>query len=407
MALVKHEVANISGIINIPVASQSHVASLSRRNEAVRRYNNLTYTLLMAFSLGLLVYVILGRPMLPAKYSYDAGVIQRIAQQTMWVDDNSYQHVGDLYRIIGGANHPTIVATVNYLLYISFVFVAIRQSLRGRLTSATIALACISMVLGAIYLGTYSKDIVVILIAGTALLLPERRWSPLLLALTMLAYASLFRQYWYLVSIVFLICVYSPAVRGRLWAIILHILAFLLLLAVLFPTIEGVDLSHYRSSVNRNRYDSPDAQTLIASFLPGIGYIPGFLNTVAIWVTLIIPAPLLATASPFHLASFMILSSIFVVTTYAIVRSRGFGLFESTRFKMCIVLILSFTAVQAIFEPDYGSATRHLVPLLPLILYIQCKGFSHLDSIEPFPPIPKRVRQNDTKWEAIHDPHQS
>ncbi|EOA1112542.1 hypothetical protein ACHM6P_005110, partial [Escherichia coli] len=38
--------------------------------------------------------------------------------------------------------------------------------------------------------------------------------------------------------------------------------------------------------------------------------------------------------------------------------------------RAVIALILSFSALQSIFEPDYGSYVRHLSPLYPLFFYI-------------------------------------
>jgi 4-amino-4-deoxy-L-arabinose transferase-like glycosyltransferase len=43
---------------------------------------------------------------------------------------------------------------------------------------------------------------------------------------------------------------------------------------------------------------------------------------------------------------------------------------EGDRVAMrCVLLALAFVTVQGVFEPDYGSALRHLSPLIPLIAF--------------------------------------
>ena len=60
----------------------------------------------------------------------------------------------------------------------------------------------------------------------------------------------------------------------------------------------------------------------------------------------------------------------FLLAARRTIRSRDSTYRGKITIGRCIAMVLAFLTVQAAFEPDYGSALRHLVPLVPAMLMV-------------------------------------
>ncbi|HGX0611621.1 TPA: hypothetical protein ACNRZR_005285, partial [Escherichia coli] len=143
----------------------------------------------------------------------------------------------------------------------------------------------------------------------------------------------------------------------------------LLVISFLFNNVMGVEVDSFRRSVNELRLDGnvENAKTMILPFFDSGGVFWGWINVVLTWITMMLPLPLFLTFSPLYLILFLLITMLWSLFWKSV--SKSFKSKDKT-LRAVIALILSFSALQSIFEPDYGSYVRHLSPLYPLFFYI-------------------------------------
>jgi hypothetical protein len=329
------------------------------------------YLLVLGAGLGLAV-VVYRAALLPAKFFYDGDRIRGIALGTASAfGDHSYQATGDLYRVAGLAGNDLLVGIVGFgglLLLVLIVRLRGTAAPRLSLEIATI----ITLFLGGVYLSWYSKDPVVLPI--TALIaLPASsrlRWD-VLAVLAMAAYSVEFRTYWALVAALYVALRLLRVERRGLRAAVLLALASTLVAGSVLLVALGVDPDHFRSVVNSVRVGSADAQSAIEPFLTGPKPWSGFLNVCLTLLALVIPLPLAANGGLYYLALAVLIAFLWIVFGRSLTRyPRGRTAEIPAAVSRSIALLVAYLAVQALFEPDYGSALRHITPLLPCLLVV-------------------------------------
>lgn len=331
------------------------------------------FFLVAGMMLGAL-FIVLGQPFLPAKYLYDGRTIQNVANGLRdYSSDRSFQGIGELYRFIGLADKPVAAGLLAYILYAWLVYRAATELDTSTLDIATAACFVATASLGAVFLGQYSKDAVVLaIVAAVMSRAASWKWDILLLA-GIAYYAYSFRNYWYLVGILYLFFRWytrSEINRARLGVSVPVLMAGL---AVAFSVKLGVDLDHYRDLVNVNRSGSVDAQTLIHSLIPINGWIGGWSNSLITLVGLVFPFPLVLLGGLVHLVVAAFVTVVWLRFNRSVGILTRLHAFEP-RTRRILSLVIAFILIQSIFEPDYGSYLRHLTPILPAILLIIAKG---------------------------------
>jgi hypothetical protein len=321
------------------------------------------------FLVGSACFVLIGSPFVPARFLYDSKKIATIAGGYRGYDsDKSFHTVGTIYRELGLADQPMWAAMLGYLLFVTVLLV----SLRGRIENAgllALALVAGTTVLAVVYVGTYSKDVFVLPIALIALWKRRGLWPELALIAAMAYYAHEFRDYWYLVIGGYLGFRVVMARRFSVRRMIGAALAALVVLSVVFQNYLGVELDFYRTKVNEVRIGDVDTRTLIEPFFDLEGPVGSFLNSAIVLLTFAVPLPLIARLSPYYL----LVAAFLLVLWYMFARAVHLSATESRtdpRWARLVALVLGFTVVQSVFEPDYGSYVRHLTPLLPLMLAV-------------------------------------
>jgi hypothetical protein len=316
------------------------------------------------------LYVTFGRPGLPDRFEFDAQVIRSIASGDDGLQrDSSYLVVGELYRIFYLADQPVVAGILAFALYCTAIIPQLRRSALLSSPIVTLPLLILQVALGAIFLGTYSKDIFIVPIALVAVVAPVSRAGNSTLLLFMLLYAQFFRSYWYLIVLVF-IALYVLNIRKlRLVVTIGAIVLGYLILTYSFPLVLDRNIGSYRESVNVYRLNSENARTMINPVLEGSGYISEFGNTVLSWLYLQAPIPLFQIGTVYHLCLGLII--LFVWTAFWICCWRSWRSdYREPWVNRSLCLVLAYVMVQGVFEPDYGSALRHLTPLLPVLCLV-------------------------------------
>ncbi|MHA7987749.1 hypothetical protein ACX9R5_18305 [Rathayibacter sp. CAU 1779] len=324
-------------------------------------------------------YVIVGlrQSILPAKFSFDGDRIHSITLGTgSSLGDKAFGNVAWVYAQLDLGSHPLLAGMLGYtafLLILLGVWVRVR---RNEPSVFTIFVACVALVFGAVYLGYYSKDVLVLPIVAAVLFLPRHLGADAVIIAMMLGYAASFRSYWLLVALLYaafrVLGIHKKSLRFIVTSIVVAVIVFGLAIYVIY----GTDPDIYRSSVNDGRTFDPNAQSMITPILTFAEPLSGLINNVLTAFFMLVPIPLLLSGGGlYYLAITVVVTMIWASTYTGLARMRRVdaptpseSLFISG--ARAAAILLAFLCVQALFEPDYGSAVRHVTPLLPAALVV-------------------------------------
>lgn len=321
-----------------------------------------------------LAFVLVRDDVLPSRFFSDSAQIQSIAQGRLDAyGDVSYGLVAGIYRGLGLADLPQVAAAASFVLYIAVVFIAVLRA-RVPLNARGTILAGISIVLGAIFLAAYTKDIFTAIVACLALVLPRGKIGEVALLAAMAGYGYTTRQYWLLIAVAY---VYFRIIfrwcRRRLTLLGWCVLC-IVALGVAVWLMNGVSADWYRVSVNASRMGDVDARTIVLPALQGPEPMSGIVNVLVAWFGFLIPWPLLKIGGIYYVAVALFLGLLTVLVVHAFGWVRRLYVPTGTQLERASAIILAFSCVQALFEPDFGSYLRHLVPIMPLIVYVTLRG---------------------------------
>lgn len=316
---------------------------------------------LVEFAILGYIVVLLREQLIPGRFLIDGFFIQRVAQGRATADVK-YTNTADVYRFFGLADNPVGASLAGYTVAVVCVAVVAIKLRADPSNWTTTIVASVTLLLAAVYLGWYSKDVMVLVVVLTVLLAPPTRAGWILCVVSMIAYAWWFRDYWYLVVVGFAVLTRFPRVLS-FWrtlglAVAITVLASLALVAFL-----GMDPDSYRSAANESRAES-DVGTLITPFVSVSGPAGGVLNNALTGLALVFPLPLAMRGGAYYLAIAVVVAALWAI----LLTSSKYA--SDTTSRRAIALVVAFVGVQAVFEPDYGSALRHLTPLLPLFLWV-------------------------------------
>lgn len=328
------------------------------------------------------------RSSLDEKFTLDGDYIEsvlRIPDASLDVDD-PFRNIALVYRVLGLSDAPDLAAMLALAVFGVAVFSAVRWSELARLTPVGLAAIAVSYALALIYLAQYSKEFVSLLLTALVLVLPKAAWAEVILVAAMIGYAVTIRPYWGIVVVLYVAGRFLlPRVRGLL-PVLAGVLAVYGGLQVLFNSFLGEALSFSRTSVNELRAEiNVSVGSLIVDFLPDQVALQ-WVNAFVVFLSLVVPWPLLLGGSLTYLVMGFVLASFWALVAWSIIRlqreRRGLGGPElpgskvasaplaerRSRPERAVALMLGLVVVQAIFEPDYGSYVKHIVPMLPLLL---------------------------------------
>ena len=323
---------------------------------------------MLAALLAGIIFVLLRDTVLPARFSYDAKGIQAIGQGTLHVVDPAYESVAAVYKGLGLIDDANLASLLGFLLAFLVLAIAGRRLLRPDAPLSATILFFAAVLLSAVYLGTYSKDVFVLPIVLIAVL-PGGRWRwPVVTGLAIVAYALTFRTYWFIVLGLWVVLQLVLARRPRAGWLIASTLIGSALVAGAVGVALGGSADSIRVSSNEYRIGSDDAATLISPFIPGGTLLTGMLNAPLTLLSLLLPVPLALKGGLYYAGLAALLSVFWLRTATAAQRGLRAGLGIAERSQLA--LLLAFVMVQALFEPDFGSALRHLTPLLPIAVIL-------------------------------------
>lgn len=340
------------------------------------------------------VLVFFRAQLLPARFSYDSIRIQaEAAGEYDGLTDHSFAAIASLYRVLGLAQAPDAVAWLSFIGVAAVVGLACKDYVNSTPSVIQVFLVFVALNLGAVYLATYSKDVVVLAIALLCLSLRSHLIYEVVFVAALAGYGMLFREYWVLIAALYVGFRLLWRWMRNEWWLIGFALASIGAVGVSLYVFLGVEPDHFRETVNSTRSGSGDMSSAITRLIDQDGLAPGLVNVLATGILIAVPIPLLLIGSAYHLV------------VGVLVMLMWFGFFWSVRKTMRdeslrrahvqvrgICLVLSVLVAQSLFEPDYGSALRHMTPLLALFVAIANRvDAGQYDSILSIPTRRRRV----------------
>ncbi|MFL0411284.1 hypothetical protein ACH0AH_08910 [Microbacterium paludicola] len=341
----------------------------------------LAVALVGGFFSGLLVTIFHDR--LPEQFNRDANRIYGIASGAMGdYADQSYTPVGLIYRFLLLGESPLAAGLFGYFVATFAIVLAVLRAGRRTASWPTAALVFGAFVLSAVYLGQYSKDLFVLFPVMLLVLLPRAAMWDLLGLAGMGLYAFFFRDYWFLILITYVGYRVLSLRQVRLRYLLLAGSLAAVLGGLGFYLLMGLDPNHFRTVVQDHLHANTEIIPLVPLPQPSGGLVDVFLNY---WL-LFAPVILLVTAGIAYLpiiVGFSFLKVWPLLTARSSRRWPPIRSLDGALVRRALSLLLATAVVQALFEPDYGSALRHVTPLMPLMIVLVQSMRSGSRRVEP------------------------
>lgn len=313
--------------------------------------------------------------LLPERFDYDAGKIQSLAQGSFSGEsDLSYDFISQFYSILGIANSQILAGLLGLTIALITLWLALsRSGALGFKGAQTCVAAAVFVLLSSVFVGTFSKEVLVLIVPLVVLSTFRMRVSDYAVCAVMVGMGILYRPYWLLVAIGYLILRVVTSRSRNVWWLILTGAGLVVLFCLLLLVFQGVQPGYYRESINSGRSDAEDVGSLISPVVSIDTPVGGLIDTVVTLLRLIVPLDLALLGGVYYvgLAIGLLILWVQFFWNYDTLASqpseRGENALRGKLVSQSVSVVIAFLAVQALFEPDFGSVLRHLTPLLPLI----------------------------------------
>jgi hypothetical protein len=324
----------------------------------------------------IITYAILKSQVLPPRFFFDEGLINIIMNDdAAFVLGDSYRSTAAFFNFFGFERGSYTLSIISIFIIYFTLSSHIRKSGLKSIDLIEYVLFIFLFFLMATYMTMLSKELIVFLLMIPFLYFASKGYKGLIVwSIIALVYAAYFRSYWFLIIGFFWAILLVMRVGRRNLILYTLVPGLLLVLSFMFFAVLGLDLDHFRTTVNDYRLENLDqnARTIILPFIDGGGPIISWVNSLITWFFLMFPVPLFLMLTPYYIVNSMLISFLFMKTLVAIkteyVNKHSFELSAAAS------IIMAFTAIQAIFEPDYGSYVKHLAPIYPLFFYLILKA---------------------------------
>ncbi|MCP8967853.1 hypothetical protein [Ectobacillus ponti] len=342
-------------------------------------YLNITFFCFLFLQAFIVITIAEG--ILPPKYFYDANTIRdqfALAQQFPFsFSTDSFINTAKFYQLLG-FDKLGIRVLEGYgsyvLVYVCLIVILVKA--KAHLSMKAITIVVVWNVLFGIYLGQLSKDVIAFITITLLLLiiLLERKASVVAYIGLFILYALLFRTYWFiylyfiLLNYIIIFNSYNTKIFSRKFSKLFFYAAAIIVLFFAADFV-GVHLTDSRSEVNMYRLDSSDAVTILINPFDNSSFLTDALNWIIVWFLCFFPIML------FKNMNLLVLCFVGwnLYNTHLIAKIIKSGFVSSRPLKLIVSMIISFSATQALFEPDLGSLLRHELAVIPLFIFLFLK----------------------------------
>lgn len=339
------------------------------------------------FGTAIAAYISINREwLLSSNFGNDAELILKFAR--METDEGgSYRTIANVYTALGLVEKPIAAGLVGVFIAATGAAFALVPSRGLRGIFAPIALFGYLVLSGA-FVGTYTKELIVVSVVALicVLLSAPSHWSgDLLIVASVMLVAATFRPYWVFMAMAYIALRIVPLKRLTVITLPALLIAGNLACSIAIFVMLGQSPDFFRTSVNVDR-GAAEAGTMIARFVDGSAEpFVGALNNLLVMLTMILPLPMLLLGSVYYLVNTVLFASLWGSVFLRLFLRQ----FERPVLAHRLIALLSgFLVSQGLFEPDYGSALRHLTPFIPLILALWMINFG----------APRELKSNGTDF---------
>ncbi|MFO1463702.1 MAG: hypothetical protein U1F66_07980 [bacterium] len=345
----------------------------------------------------------------PDKYFLDADTIKSYIPTSSFQFDflDSYNNTAYFYKLIGmGSVMPDWVAGfISYSVpFLLLAMICWRQ--KWEFNFLTASLFSFWNILMVVYMGMYSKEFLAFVFIVLITVFCKSKRGLAFAILMAVFYGVFFRIYWLLVVGFCLVNLYLIKLKKPLVTIVIVQLLTAILVFKLANVATGQYLSEARLTVNLEREDGDNATTMIDNIFPNSSFIFDWMNGSFIWFSLLFPFFLLKTAEVQHIV-FLVFQlvnvSLFIMVARLLINNNqrslvGMDVPQKNQIQVLVAWCVAFSFVQGIFEPDFGSAARHQIILIPMwfILLNTYYRLKKVSSAKPAPYFQKAITNSNT-----------
>jgi hypothetical protein len=319
-------------------------------------------------AIAAMLLAIFSRSFLPAKMLYDDRLLQDFIVGAVVEEGTIYGNTAHLYRLLGLGGSPTLVSVLAVLMLLASVILALRAAGSFGRTWPAVAIAGGTLVLGGIYLGLYTKEFFVVPLVALFITLSGRLWQEAGWLGLCILYASYVREYWFLVVVLYVVFRLFLRRIHNMRQLVVGWLLVIGAVTVVFNYLLGHSVTYFRTTTNDSLIT--DRATEIVDPVASSAVPLQWLNVVIVVVLLLMPVVLLTAGSALHVLSALSLAALWTLILLSIYRYLRHRVVRDVIVERAFALLIAFVTVQSLFEPDYGSYLRHLIPLLPLALVV-------------------------------------
>lgn len=315
---------------------------------------------------------------LPEKFFFDARLIVEDPFKERSFFGGSFPLTMSVYHYSGLSFLPYSIVAVIQLAIVFYCLNKIALPKDFNVFKIRNLFIYVSFFLCAIFIGQPSKEFIsfLLMMVIVGVLQDEKTsFERKIIYIALLLFASsVFRPYLLIIPFLLVSMLFFSRLKIRenkpVW-ILIFCFSLLLVLSVVFKVIKGDYLSEYaRERINDLRVNDLYANTIIVSPLRPTSF---FGEVVSIFYgNFSVNFPI--NALRFYYKPQIIFFVLWQIVLFVIFfqRLRQY-LVDIKKYKVELVvalLLLSFFALQGVFEPDLGSAIRHKIGIFPLIYYM-------------------------------------
>ncbi len=314
---------------------------------------------------------------LPDRFFLDAGlIVEDPGNEKGWI--GSYPLTMLFYAVTRLGQLPySLVALIQLpILYLCFRLIGIPD--KFQLFTIKNILVYLSFIMIAVFIGQPSKEFFTFLFMGLIVLIFQPKELSLGVCLLIsfslfVVFGAVFRPYFAFIPIISIgIFLITRIKFTNRWILgIVTGMAVIVLLSFSHNLVKGSFFSEMsREALNLERMDKEDADTMIVSPIPPTNIFGEAFATVYGFISVNLPINGLKFFYKPQVVAFVFWQ---LLLTWILFVRFGYLLKDYTYRKKefwLMLFLLSYLVIQAIFEPDLGSAVRHKIGVFPLFYFL-------------------------------------
>lgn len=300
------------------------------------------------YSLFSLIFFTLGQQFIPLYFSWDSITIRRAMAGGI---GGYYGATAEFYKLLGFNEYsPELyIELFSWIIYIITLLIIFKVSNDNVCDFFKLTLISFYTLVYGFYYATFSKDLILIIFTIIAALIYLKTKKYFLIPVVFFLYGYWYREYWEIIAAILFIFILFRFKKIKIKLVLLSTTFVVLLYNFVFKSY----ITNIRITANFQR----TANSVINNLLPNTSLYTDVINYFYVLLSMIIPIQGLGS---FNESVYYLWIWILIYTLIKKRKSINVFLFH---------FVLIYFSVQACFEPDFGSALRHMLALF-LIIYM-------------------------------------